>query len=113
MTLAEAPEKTTDYSEMGDNARAASDLLKALSNETRLMILCMLVDQEKSVGDLEELLDLRQPAVSQQLARLRADCLVTTRRDGKTIYYSVASTEAKEIIDVLYRLYCGPDSNCR
>ncbi len=113
MTVAEFPAEAKNYSEMADSARAASDLLKALSNETRLMILCMLVEKEKSVGDLEELLDMRQSAVSQQLARLRADRLVETRRDGKTIYYSLGSNGAKAVIDVLYHLYCGPNSNCR
>jgi len=101
-------EKAADYEQMADSARDASDLLKALSNETRLMILCMLADEEKSVSDLEQLLDMRQPTVSQQLARLRADRLVTTRRDGKMIYYGLASTEAQVIIKSLYDIYCAP-----
>ena len=93
--------------DMADNAQAASDLLRALSHEARLMILCMLVDGEKTVSQLEQLVNLRQSSVSQQLARLRADRLVTKRRDGKAIYYSLASSEAKAVIETLYDLYCG------
>lgn len=88
------------------NARKASDLLKSIAHENRLLILCILADGEKAVGELEILLKLRQPSVSQQLARLRADGLVTTRRDGKTIYYSLASNEAAQVVDLLYDLYC-------
>ncbi|MGI9483782.1 MAG: metalloregulator ArsR/SmtB family transcription factor [Hyphomicrobiales bacterium] len=104
-----AEDTLSSHDEMAENARAASDLLKALSNETRLMILCMLAEEEKSVSDLEELLDMRQPTVSQQLARLRADRLVTTRRDGKMIYYGLASNEARAVIKVLYDIYCAPE----
>lgn len=93
--------------EMAAHARAATDLLKALAHETRLMILCQLVEGEKSVSELERLMNLRQPSVSQQLARLRFDGLVTTRREGKTIYYSLASSEAKHVITLLYELYCS------
>lgn len=103
-------EKLTDYDEMAESSQAASDLLKALSNETRLMILCMLAEKEKSVSDLEQLLDMRQPTVSQQLARLRADRLVTTRRDGKMVYYGLASNEARAVIEVLYDIYCAPNT---
>lgn len=93
--------------DMADHARAASDLLKALAHETRLMILCLLVEGEKSVGELEQLMLMRQPSVSQQLARLRFDGLVTARRDGRTIYYSLGSEEAKKVVTLLYDLYCG------
>ena len=95
--------------EMRENAGKASNLLKALSNQDRLMILCNLADGEKSVSELEKLLGIRQPSLSQQLARLRADDLVSTRRDGKAIYYSLVSSEAGRVIDLLYELYCGPD----
>lgn len=95
--------------QMAASAREATHLLRALANETRLMILCMLVDGEKSVGELEELLDMRQPTVSQQLARLRGDRLVATRRDGKAIYYSLQSSQAKKVIELLYRLFCAPE----
>jgi DNA-binding transcriptional ArsR family regulator len=95
-----------DVDELLDNARAASALLKALSHETRLVILCLLVDGEKTVGELEQKLQLRQPFVSQQLARLRADDLVEARRDGKRIYYAIARPEVMEIIEALHRAFC-------
>jgi DNA-binding transcriptional ArsR family regulator len=90
------------------NARGASEFLKALSHEARLMILCLLVDGEKSVSDIEQTLKLRQPAVSQQLARLRADDLVEARREGKNIYYSLARSEVRDIIEALHRAFCKP-----
>ncbi len=99
----------SDLEDMAEHARAATDLLKALAHETRLMILCQLVEGEKSVSELERLMNLRQPSVSQQLARLRFDGLVSTRREGKTIYYSLASTQAKHVISLLYELYCKQD----
>ena len=88
------------------NARDASEFLKALSHEARLVILCLLAEGEKSVSELEEVLSLRQPAVSQQLARLRSDNLVDTRRDGKNIYYSLARPEVVEVIGALHRAFC-------
>lgn len=90
------------------SSEKASTLLKALANQDRLMILCNLADGEKCVGDLEALLGIRQPTLSQQLARLRADELVRTRRDGKVIYYRLASSEAGRVIELLYELYCEP-----
>jgi DNA-binding transcriptional ArsR family regulator len=89
-----------------ENARAASDFLKALAHETRLAILCLLAEGEKTVTDLEEVTGLRQPAVSQQLARLRAEELVAARRDGKNIYYALARPEVREIVEVLHRAFC-------
>jgi DNA-binding transcriptional ArsR family regulator len=100
------PEAEVDVDTMVANAREASEFLKALSHEARLMILCLLIDGERSVTDIEESLSLRQPAVSQQLARLREDGLVEARRDGKNIYYSLARTEVREIIDALHRAFC-------
>ncbi|WP_372425340.1 ArsR/SmtB family transcription factor [Salinarimonas chemoclinalis] len=91
------------------NARQASEFLKALSHETRLIILCVLIEGEKSVTELEEMLNMRQPAVSQQLARLRADDLVASRRDGKNIYYSLARPEVIEVIGALQRAFCPPE----
>ena len=88
------------------NARKASDFLKALSHENRLLLLCLLAEKERSVGELENILSLRQPTVSQQLARLRYDGLVNTRRDGKTIYYSIASEDVRRVISVIYGIYC-------
>jgi len=91
---------------MVDNAKRASEFLKALAHESRLIILCILAQGEKSVSELEQELNLRQPTVSQQLARLRADGLVSTRRDGKVIYYSLASDEARTIISAIYDVFC-------
>ena len=90
------------------NAHEASEFLKALSHEVRLLILCFLIDGEKSVSEIEKMLALRQPAVSQQLARLRADGLVETRRNGKNIYYSLARTEVRDVIQVLHDAFCRP-----
>lgn len=95
-----------DLDRMVDNARRASDFLKALAHESRLIILCILAKGEKSVSELEHELNLRQPTVSQQLARLRADGLVSTRRDGKVIYYSLASDETRTIIGVIDDVFC-------
>jgi DNA-binding transcriptional ArsR family regulator len=91
---------------MTHNARLASEFLKALSHETRLLLLCLLVSGERSVTDLENALALRQPTVSQQLARLRLDGLVTTRREGKTVYYSIADDDIKRVIALLYDIFC-------
>lgn len=74
------------------------------------MILCHLGSGEKSVGELESLLDIRQAAVSQMLARLREERLVSTRREGKTIFYSLADENTQEVIGLLYRLFCSPDA---
>ena len=93
--------------EMADHARDATNLLKALAHESRLMILCLLLDGEKSVGQLEELMQMRQPNISQQLARLRYDGLVYANRVGRTIFYSIASPNAKRVIGTLYELYCA------
>ncbi len=89
-----------------EQAREASELLKALSHETRLLILCLLTEGEKSVTELEETMTMTQAAVSQQLARLRFDRLVSTRREGRVIYYSIASDEVSNIINQLYDLFC-------
>ena len=91
-----------------EQAREASELLKALSHETRLLILCLLTEGEKSVTELEEIMSMSQASVSQQLARLRFDRLVSTRREGRVIYYSIASDELSSIINQLYDLFCTP-----
>jgi DNA-binding transcriptional ArsR family regulator len=88
------------------NARGASSLLKALAHESRLTILCILAEGEKSVGDLECLLSQRQSTVSQQLARLRLDGLVSTRRDGKQIYYSLANDDVRTILQAVHQVFC-------
>ena len=101
-------ERPLDIDTMVENAQVASEFLKALSHEARLVILCLLIEGEKSVTEIEQLLSLRQPAVSQQLARLRADELVDTRRDGKNVYYSLARPEVREVIEALHRAFCKP-----
>jgi len=90
----------------GNNATRAGKFLKALAHESRLTILCILTEGEKSVSELEGLLSLRQPTVSQQLARLRGDGLVSTRREGKIIYYNLASKEARVVIGAIHDVFC-------
>jgi Predicted transcriptional regulators len=102
----DARSRSSELERMAGNAKRASDFLKALAHESRLLILCILADGEKSVSELEEILSLRQPTVSQQLARLRADGLVSTRRDGKIIYYNLASEEARIVIGAIYDVFC-------
>lgn len=92
-------------------ARKASQFLKALSHESRLLLLCLLSERERSVGELETILHLRQPAVSQQLARLRLDGLVVTRREGKTVYYSLADDDVRRVIGVIYDIFCGREAD--
>lgn len=94
------------FGEMTKHAHHATELLKALASESRLMILCLLVEGEKSVGQLNKQMNRAQSSVSQELARLRRQKLVKGRRDGKTVYYSIESEEAKRIIAVLHEIYC-------
>ncbi|WP_299639802.1 metalloregulator ArsR/SmtB family transcription factor [uncultured Ruegeria sp.] len=96
-----------DFDRMVSNATRASNFLKAISHEGRLMILCHLVSGEKSVTELEELLSARQAAVSQQLSRLRLEGLVTPRREGKAIYYRLADERPRRMLEVVYELFCG------
>ncbi|HEY6863926.1 MAG TPA: metalloregulator ArsR/SmtB family transcription factor [Burkholderiales bacterium] len=84
----------------------AAAALRVLANENRLLLLCELSQGERSVGELEETLDIRQPSLSQQLGVLRAVGLVSTRRNGKFIHYSVADRKALALLDTLYHLYC-------
>ena len=98
----------SDVEALITQARKASELLKALSHETRLLILCILSEGEKSVSELEDILDMPQAAVSQQLARLRFDRLVTTRRDGRMVYYAVSDSEVSSVVETLYDLFCKP-----
>ncbi len=96
-----------DITAVRASASQACTLLKILANEDRLLILCQLSQGPRNVGELETLLDIRQPTLSQQLTVLREEGLVTTKRKGKYIYYSLSSTEAMCIIQTLYELYCG------
>lgn len=108
-----APEELTatqcgglSVDEMVIQAQAASNFLKALAHEGRLMILCHLSSGEKSVTELENLLESRQAAVSQQLARLRLEGLVSSRRDGKAIFYSLADPKVERAIGLVYDMFC-------
>ena len=84
----------------------ASELMKALSNQHRLLILCHLIDGEKSVGQLAEFLGIRDSTVSQHLALLRRDRLIAGRRDGQTIWYRIESDVARRVVEVLYGSFC-------
>ena len=95
-----------DMALMREGASQAKAMLTALANENRLLLLCQLTHGEKSVSDLESALDLHQPTLSQQLGVLRSEGLVTTRRDGKRIYYAIADTRVRTLLGTLYQLYC-------
>ena len=97
-----------DIDLLKNSAADATRYLKALANQNRLLILCHLIDGEKSVGELERAIGLRQPTLSQQLARLRSGNLVRTRRDAKSIYYSIADGDIRSVLLVLYGKFCTP-----
>lgn len=92
-----------------EKAEVASRLLAAMGNPKRLMVLCNMLDGEKSVGELAVIAGLSSAALSQHLGKMRALTLVKTRRDGQTIYYSLASREVRAVLETLYRLFCAPD----
>ena len=94
-------------SDMQLHAADAAGLMKALGNESRLMILCVLAEGERSVSDLNTIVPLSQSALSQQLARLRTQGLVETRRESQTIYYSLSDGPADQVINLLHDIYCG------
>jgi DNA-binding transcriptional ArsR family regulator len=93
-------------------ADQASSLLKALANPHRLLIVCQLIEKERSVGELAGFLGVRDSTVSQHLAVLRRDGIVNARRDGQTIWYSIGSDPARELVHTLYRAYCAPAAAC-
>ena len=95
-----------DLMQMKDNASKASSLLKAISHESRLLILCLLVKNEMSVGELAKYSDLSQSAFSQHLSVLRKEGLVQTRKESQTVYYSIKDLAIKKILEVLYSIYC-------
>lgn len=104
---------TADFStinlakQMQEASKQASQLLKSLSHPDRLLLLCQLTQGEYCVGELERLVGVGQPSLSQQLGILRKDELVTTRRDGKQIYYSIASDDALAVLQLLYQRFCA------
>jgi len=95
-----------ELSQMQSAANKACSLMKVLSNPDRLMLLCQLSQGEKRVGELEEILGIVQPTLSQQLTVLREEELVTTRREGKNIYYQISSPQALAVMHVLYQEFC-------
>lgn len=101
-----APPKQIDLVKLQAAAGQAGALLKALSNSDRLLLLCQMTQGEFSVSELEVLTGIRQPTLSQQLTVLREEKLVSTRREGKQIFYSIASNEALAVLQVLYQIYC-------
>lgn len=96
---------------MQKKAKRASALLAAMANEKRLMILCQLVDGERSVTELADMIETRQSTVSQHLALLRRDGFVESRREGQVQYYSLAADEARALLETLYSLYCTPSKS--
>jgi ArsR family transcriptional regulator len=96
---------------MTSSATIAAQFLRCIANPHRLMVLCHLTHGEASVGQLERELGIRQAHLSQQLARLRQDGLVTTRRDSRTIYYALGSDAARDVVGLIYRLFCTSDSD--
>lgn len=103
-------ESAADYDQMAAQAKDAAEFMKALAHEGRLMIFCHLISGEKSVSELETLIGARQAAVSQQLARLRLEGLVNSRRDGKAIYYTIADDRALVLVETLHRLFCADEA---
>lgn len=100
------PAMRMDFSLLRDNATQAAKLLRALSNENRLMLLCLLFEGEKTVGEMNESLPLSQSALSQHLAVLREEGLVKTRREAQSIYYGLASKPAQRVVETLHSIYC-------
>lgn len=100
-----------NFAKMEANAQHAVDLLKTLGNRYRLMILCVLQENEMSVSQLNDVIAIPQSSLSQHLAWLRREAYVKTRREAQTIYYSLDSSEVKEVIAVLYKLFCQEDED--
>lgn len=107
MSMAEKFGDDFDIEQMFDKGQNAANFLKAMAHEGRLMILCHLVNGEKSVTELENLVSSRQAAVSQQLARLRIEGIVSFRREGKAIYYAIEDEKVLKLIKLLYTEFCG------
>ena len=94
---------------MHDSAEGVSDLLKLLGHPDRLMVLCQLKFGEQSVGELARNLDIKQSPLSQHLARMRYEGVVSSRRDAQTMYYSIADEKVAQVVTVLYDLYCAEE----
>lgn len=102
------PAPASPAADMEANSEAAADLLKAMANPQRLRVLCLLIEGEMSVGELNQRIGLSQSALSQHLAVLREKNLVSTRRDGLAVIYRVADGTVHDVIDALHRNFCGP-----
>ena len=102
-----------NISELAPKADEAAELLSAMSNPKRLLILCNLLNEELSVGELSARVDLAQSPLSQHLSKLRALKLVATRRDGQMVLYRVASQNVGRVLETLYGIYCGPPARAR
>lgn len=102
-----SPDPVMDFASLRSGADAACRLMKVLSNPDRLLLLCQLAQGEKRVGELEELVGITQPTLSQQLSVLREEGLVSTRREGKHIHYRIDSEQALTVMKVLYEQFCG------
>ena len=98
---------------MREAAESACALMKVLSNPDRMLLLCELSEGERNVGELQDAVGIQQPTLSQQLAVLREEDLVATRRDGKNIYYSIADPRVLAVLQVLYAQYCAPPARGR
>jgi ArsR family transcriptional regulator len=102
-----------DPEQMASAAAQASELMRTLGHKDRLMILCHLISGEKSVGGLADLLEIPQSPLSQHLARMRKENLVTTRREAQTIFYSIASEEATRMVELMHELFCSESGGVR
>jgi len=98
-----------DPQKMARAAQKASELMKTLGHKDRLMVLCHLISGEKSVGELAGLLEIPQSPLSQHLARMRKESLVSTRREAQTIYYTIASADAARFVTLMHDIYCSAD----
>ena len=108
MPEATLPPSATDFALLRASADSACRMMKALSNPDRLLLLCQLAQGEMRVGELEERVGVAQPTLSQQLGVLREEGLVSTRRDGKSIYYCIANPQVLALLEVLHAQYCNP-----
>lgn len=106
MEEVQAHDETWSLSAMEQNAREASALLKALAHESRLLILCQLIDAEKTVTQLNQTVPLSQSALSQHLAKLRHQGLVTVRKEAQMVYYRLKSDKVSRVLSTLYDIYC-------
>lgn len=100
-----------DYEALEDKAEAAAEFLKMMASAPRLLLMCLVLEEEKCVSELAEHTGMRMPTVSQQLALLRAQGLVTTRREGTTIYYRLASEPVKDVMAMLYKHFCAGEDH--